>query len=78
MSPDSITVGASGAVFGLMGVAVAVFRSRGINVMDTGLGATILLNLAFNHLGRERDGGAGGEDVDGEQPKDPMALPVAH
>ena len=45
--PDAFTVGASGAVFGLMGVAVAVFRSRGINVMDTGLGATILLNLVF-------------------------------
>jgi len=47
LDPNAFTVGASGAVFGLMGVAVAVFRSRGINVMDTGLGATILLNLAF-------------------------------
>jgi len=47
LDPNALTVGASGAVFGLMGVAVAVFRSRGINVMDTGLGATILLNLAF-------------------------------
>jgi membrane associated rhomboid family serine protease len=47
LDPNVFTVGASGAVFGLMGVAVAVFRSRGINVMDTGLGATILLNLAF-------------------------------
>jgi membrane associated rhomboid family serine protease len=45
LSPDQLTVGASGAVFGLMGVAVAVFRSRGINIMDTGLGATIMLNL---------------------------------
>lgn len=47
LSPDEFTVGASGAVFGLMGVAVAVFRSRGINVMDTGLGATIMLNLVI-------------------------------
>jgi membrane associated rhomboid family serine protease len=47
LDPNAFTVGASGAVFGLMGVAVAVFRSRGINVMDTGLGAMILLNLAF-------------------------------
>ena len=47
LSPDEYTVGASGAVFGLMGLAVAVFRSRGINVMDTGLGATILLNLVI-------------------------------
>jgi len=47
LSPDSLTVGASGAVYGLMGAAVAVFRSRGINPFDTGLGGTILLNLAF-------------------------------
>jgi len=47
VDPNSLTVGASGAVFGLMGVAVAVFRARGINVMDTGLGATVMLNLVF-------------------------------
>lgn len=47
LSPDDLTVGASGAVFGLMGAAVAVFRSRGINPFDTGLGGAIVLNLAF-------------------------------
>jgi len=47
LDPDALTVGASGAVFGLMGGAVAVFRSRGINIMQTGLGATIMLNLVF-------------------------------
>ncbi len=47
LDPRALTVGASGAVFGLMGGAVAVFRSRGINIMQTGLGATILLNLVF-------------------------------
>ena len=47
IDPASFTVGASGAVFGLMGVAVAVFRARGISIMDSGLGATILLNLVF-------------------------------
>ncbi|MGQ0432046.1 MAG: rhomboid family intramembrane serine protease [Microthrixaceae bacterium] len=47
LSPDSLTVGASGAVYGLMGAAVAVFRSRGINPFDTGLGGAIMLNLAF-------------------------------
>ena len=30
-----------------MGVAVAVFRARGINIMDSGLGTTIMLNLAL-------------------------------
>ncbi len=47
VSPDGLTVGASGAVFGLMGVAVALFRSRGINAFDTGLGGVIMLNLVF-------------------------------
>ena len=47
MSPNGLTVGASGAVFGLMGAAVAVFRSRGINAFDTGLGGVIVLNLVF-------------------------------
>ncbi|MEX2293592.1 MAG: rhomboid family intramembrane serine protease [Acidimicrobiales bacterium] len=47
VSPSGLTVGASGAVFGLMGAAVAVFRSRGINAFDTGLGGVIVLNLVF-------------------------------
>ncbi|MGQ0830745.1 MAG: rhomboid family intramembrane serine protease [Microthrixaceae bacterium] len=47
VEPNGLTVGASGAVFGLMGVAVAVFRSRGINPFDTGLGGAIVLNLVF-------------------------------
>ncbi len=45
LDPNGFTVGASGAVFGLMGVAVAVFRARGISAFDTGLGGTILINL---------------------------------
>lgn len=47
VSPNELTVGASGAVFGLMGVAVALMRARGVNVFDTGLGGAVLLNLAF-------------------------------
>ena len=50
MSPDSVTVGASGAVFGLMGAGVVVMRQRGINPMQSGLGVFLLLNLAITFI----------------------------
>jgi membrane associated rhomboid family serine protease len=49
-SVDTYTVGASGAVFGLMGAGVVFLRARGIDPMQSGLGPTILLNLAFTFL----------------------------
>jgi membrane associated rhomboid family serine protease len=49
-SPQQGTVGASGAVFGLMGAGVVVLRARGINPMQSGLGPTILINLVFSFL----------------------------
>jgi membrane associated rhomboid family serine protease len=45
VSPHSLTVGASGAVFGLMGFAFMTMRARGIDPFSTGLGGTIALNL---------------------------------
>lgn len=45
MSPDALTAGASGAVFGLMGAAAIALRSRGINVMQTGIGSLLVMNL---------------------------------
>ena len=45
VDPDSLTVGASGGIFGLMGAAVVVLRNRGINPMESGLGLWIGLNL---------------------------------
>jgi membrane associated rhomboid family serine protease len=45
LSPDSLTVGASGAVFGLMGGAAVVARSRGFTLMESGLGLWIGINL---------------------------------
>src|SRR5215213_10306988 len=45
LSPDSLTVGASGAVFGLMGAAAVVARNRGFSLMESGLGIWIGLNL---------------------------------
>ena len=45
LEPAALTVGASGAIFGLMGAAVVVMRNRGINPMESGLGMWIGLNL---------------------------------
>ena len=45
VDPNSLTVGASGGIFGLMGAAVIVMRNRGINPMESGLGLWIGLNL---------------------------------
>jgi membrane associated rhomboid family serine protease len=50
IEPDALTVGASGAVFGLFGYAVVAQYVRGINPMQTGLGMVILINLAFTFL----------------------------
>ena len=45
LEPNGLTVGASGAIFGLMGAAVVVMRARGVNPMEGGLGLWIGLNL---------------------------------
>jgi membrane associated rhomboid family serine protease len=50
VSPDAVTVGASGAVFGLMGAAAVELQARGINPFETGIGGLILFNLAFSFL----------------------------
>jgi membrane associated rhomboid family serine protease len=42
------TVGASGAVFGLMGAAFAEQRRRGIDPFQTGIGGLIVINLIFS------------------------------
>ena len=41
-SPGALTIGASGAIFGLMGAMVVMFRQRGIAVMQSGLGVLIV------------------------------------
>jgi membrane associated rhomboid family serine protease len=50
MKPHTITVGASGAVFGLMAAAFIFQQARGIDPWRSGLGPVILLNLALPFL----------------------------
>jgi membrane associated rhomboid family serine protease len=50
LSPHSVTVGASGAVFGLMGAAFAEQRRRGIDPFQTGIGGLIAINLVFSFV----------------------------
>lgn len=48
VTPHSPTVGASGAVFGLMGAAAVEMRARQIPIMQSGVGGLILLNLVIS------------------------------
>jgi membrane associated rhomboid family serine protease len=47
LEPHAITVGASGAIFGLMGAAFFEMRHRGMNPFETGIGFLIVINLAL-------------------------------
>ena len=45
LNPFSFTVGASGAIFGLMGAAAALHVRRGISLWATGIGGLLAINL---------------------------------
>lgn len=47
MSPDAVTGGASGAVFGLMAAAIVGMRHEGLNPLQNGLGITFAINLVI-------------------------------
>jgi len=47
MTPNGLTVGASGAIFGLFAALACLELSRGQNPMQGGIGPTILLNLVI-------------------------------
>jgi len=48
LSPDSLSVGASGAVFGVLAATFVIARGRGIDALASSVGILILLNLAFS------------------------------
>ena len=70
LTPDSPTVGASGAIFGLLAAAFVIARHRGVAQLASQLGFFILLNLVFTlgasnisiggHLGGLAAGGLSG------------------
>ncbi len=58
----SPSLGASGAIFGLMGAAVVELRARRVSVMESGIGGLILFNLilSFSLAGISIGGHIGG------------------
>jgi membrane associated rhomboid family serine protease len=47
LQPEALTVGASGAVFGLMGALFVFARARGVDPWSSGIGGLIGINLIF-------------------------------
>ncbi len=45
--PNQVTVGASGAIFGLMGAAFVIARHRGMQEIQSQIGLFVVLNLVF-------------------------------
>jgi membrane associated rhomboid family serine protease len=46
--PGALTVGASGACFGVLGALMVVARNRGIPIWQSGLGLTLAINIVFS------------------------------
>ena len=47
LDPDALTVGASGAVFGIFGATMVIARGRGMNEIAGQLGLLLVFNLVF-------------------------------
>jgi membrane associated rhomboid family serine protease len=46
--PLGLTIGASGACFGVLGALIVVAHYRGISIWQSGLGVTLLINIVFS------------------------------
>jgi membrane associated rhomboid family serine protease len=47
MSPDDVTVGASGAIFGIFAAAFVIARGRGLDQIASEIGLLLIINLAL-------------------------------
>ncbi len=50
LQPDGLTAGASGAVFGLMGLGFVGYWLNGVNPFNTGIGTLLVMNLALTFM----------------------------
>ncbi len=47
-TPGAVSVGASGAAFGVLGALIVVAYYRGISIWQSGLGLTLVINIVFS------------------------------
>lgn len=48
LSPDNLSIGASGAVFGVLAATFVIARGRGVDALASSVGILIVLNLAIS------------------------------
>ncbi len=48
LTPDSLSIGASGAVFGILGATFVIASGRGVDALASSVGILIVLNLAIS------------------------------